>query len=412
MAETPYLDELRNGPWPSFIDEMEKVAGRKPMVAALIEQLETSYQDGQGYWQHGGIVGVMGYGGGVIGRYSSKSEEYPDVAHFHTIRVNQPSGFFYTTDALNTLCDICDKYGSGLTNMHGSTGDIVFLGARTEDLEPMFLELAENGWDLGGSGSNMRTPSCCLGPARCEWSCYDTNEACYNITMAFQDELHRPFFPYKYKFKFSGCANDCVASIARSDCSVIGTWRDDIRQDDAAVADYVAGGLDMVGDVTSRCPTGCMDWDGSKLAIDNPRCTRCMHCINVMPKALRPGTDTGATILIGAKAPIIKGALLACVVVPFMKMEIVKDEDGEVDIDESYEELKELTEKIWDWWGENGKNRERVGELIQRMGYGAFLEACELEPDPRMISAPRDNPYIYYEEYYEDDDEDEDSEDE
>lgn len=395
MAETPYLDELTTGPWPSFVNELKKAADKKSMVVALIDQLEMSYQDGMGYWKHGGIVGVMGYGGGVIGRYSAKAEEFPDVAAFHTIRVNQPSAWFYTSDALRTLCDICDKHGSGLTNMHGSTGDIVFLGARTEDLEPMFLELAENGFDLGGSGSNLRTPSCCCGPARCEWACYDTLEACYDITMTFQDELHRPFFPYKYKFKFSGCANDCVASIARSDCSVIGTWRDEIQQDDAEVIKYVEGGVDMVGDVTSRCPANCMDWDGAKLTIDNDRCFRCMHCINVMPKALAPGKDRGATILIGAKAPIIQGALLASVIIPFMKMT------------PPFDELKALTDKIWDWWGENGKNRERVGELIQRMGMGTFLEAIEVDPDPRMINSPRDNPYIFYEEYYEDEDEDE-----
>ena len=36
-----------------------------------------------------------------------------------------------------------------------------------------------------------------------------------------------------------------------------------------------------------------------------------MHCINAMPKALRPGNDRGAAILLGAKAPIMEGALLA-----------------------------------------------------------------------------------------------------
>ena len=105
-------------------------------------------------------------------------------------------------------------------------------------------DLTEAGWDLGGSGSNMRTPSCCVGPARCEWACYDTLDACYNITQEFQDELHRPFFPYKYKFKFAGCPNDCVASVARADMSIIGTWKDDIQIDQAAVKQAEADGVD------------------------------------------------------------------------------------------------------------------------------------------------------------------------
>jgi sulfite reductase alpha subunit len=109
-----------------------------------------------------------------------------------------------------------------------------------------------------------------------------------------------------------------------------------------------------------------------------------MHCINVMPRALRPGTDTGATILCGGKAPILEGAQLSSVIIPFMKME------------EPYEEFKDFVDKMWDWWMEEGKNRERLGESIQRLGLRAFLNALELEPDPRMINTPRYNPYIFY----------------
>jgi sulfite reductase alpha subunit len=41
-------------------------------------------------------------------------------------------------------------------------------------------------------------------------------------------------------------------------------------------------------------------------------------------------------------------------------------------------------------------NRERVGELIQRVGMATFLDAIGLDPIPEMISAPRDNPYIFF----------------
>jgi sulfite reductase alpha subunit len=175
-----------------------------------------------------------------------------------------------------------------------------------------------------------------------------------------------------------------VASIARADLSVIGTWKDEIQQDDSAVTEYAAKGMDIQKDVCDRCPTRCMSWDGKKLAIENHECVRCMHCINVMPKALRPGKEKGATILIGAKAPIVAGALLSSVLVPF------------VPADELQETLKELISRCWEFWDENGKNRERIGELIQRVGMSNFLDAIGLDPVPQMITAPRDNPYIFY----------------
>jgi sulfite reductase alpha subunit len=214
-------------------------------------------------------------------------------------------------------------------------------------------------------------------------------QACYDFTINYQDELHRPAFPYKFKFKFSGCPNDCVASIARADISFIGTWRDDIRMDKDAVSAYAKSGKDIFKEVVLLCPSKCLDWDGKELSIDNRACVHCMHCINVMPKALRPGLDTGACILIGSKAPIIEGALLSSVLVPFIKM------------DPPYTEIKKIIETIWDLWCEEGKNRERVGEFIQRVGLGNFLEAIGMEPQAEMVAHPRENPYIFYEEYFE-----------
>jgi sulfite reductase alpha subunit len=390
IHETPLLDELEKGPWPSFVTDLKRAAteGESETAADLLGQLELSYKQKVGHWKHGGIVGVMGYGGGVIGRYTDVPHLFPGVEHFHTMRVNQPASKFYSSEMLNDLCDIWDKHGSKITNMHGSTGDIVFLGCRTEALEPCFKDLIDKGWDLGGSGSALRTPSCCLGKARCEFACIDTQDITYDLTMTYQDEMHRPAWPYKFKFKVSGCPNDCVASIARSDCAIIGTWRDDIRINADEVKAYAATSMNIERDIVGLCPTDCMTFDGSTLTIDNPNCTRCMHCINVMPKALRPGLDQGATILIGAKAPILEGAQMGSVIIPFIKM---SSEDG-------YKEFKEFLEKLWDWWDEEGKNRERIGELIQRLGYRSMLEAIEIDAIPQMVKEPRSNPYIFFKE--------------
>ncbi|MBI4859182.1 MAG: dissimilatory-type sulfite reductase subunit alpha [Candidatus Riflebacteria bacterium] len=383
--ETPRLDQLESGPWPSFVKELKK-SRKNPMTEDLLGQLERSYEDKVVHWKHGGLVGVKGYGGGVIGRYSDVAAEFPKCAEFHTMRINQPAGWFYTSTVLRKICDIWEKHGSGITNMHGSTGDVILLGTTTPELEPTFQELTAAGFDLGGSGSAMRTPSCCCGMSRCEWALYDTMALTHDLTMTFQDEMHRPAFPYKFKIKCSGCPNDCVASIARADMSIIGTWRDDIRIDQDAVRAYVAAGtFDMSADVVDRCPTRCMHWDGKKLGIDDSNCVKCMHCINAMPKALRPGTDRGAVILIGSKAPIMGGALLSSVIVPFLKIET------------PYDDIKEVTQAIWDLWAEHGKNRERVGEFIQRIGLGSFLEQIGLEPCPEMVMQPRTNPYIFYE---------------
>jgi len=385
-SKTPLLDELEEGHWPSFVQQLKEAAVKSPAAADLLLQLEKSYQDNTGHWKRGGIVGVRGYGGGVVGRYSAMPEEFPGVKEFHTLRVNEPAGFFYTTEKLRQLCDVWDRYGSGLLNLHGATGDIILLGTTTANLQPCFDALGEIGFDLGGSGSALRTVTCCVGPSRCEHGCIDTMDITQTLTQHFQSEIHRPSFPYKFKVKCSGCPNDCAAASARSDLAIIGLWRDDIRIDQDAVRQYVDAGLDLFQEVLRRCPTWALGWDekSRQLTLNAEDCVHCMQCINRMPKAIRVGKVRGAALMIGGKAPVVKGAMLGWVLVPFMEMK------------PPYTEIIELLTKIFDYWGENGKSRERVGELIDRVGMATFLEAVGLKPAPQMVNAPRANPYLFW----------------
>ncbi|OQY50070.1 MAG: dissimilatory-type sulfite reductase subunit alpha [Desulfobacteraceae bacterium 4572_89] len=417
--ETPFLDQLESGPWPSFVSDLKQQAEVRQKNEAGVEfqipvdavddllgVVELSYKHGRTHWKHGGIVGVFGYGGGVIGRYCDQPKLFPGVEHFHTMRISQPAGKYYTTSYLRDLTRLWDLRGSGITNMHGSTGDIIFLGTTTPQLEEIFYELTHTfNQDLGGSGSNLRTPADCLGESRCEYACYDSQDLCHFLTNEYQDELHRPAFPYKFKFKFDACPNCCVASIARSDMSFIGTWKDDIKIDQDAVAKYVEndaaypsnagahkdrdwGPFDIEKEVINLCPTHCMKYENSKLTIDTSNCTRCMHCINTMPRALKIGDDRGCSILVGAKAPILDGAQMGSLLVPFM----------EVNAENDYEAICDLIDKIWDWWMEEGKNRERLGELIMRQGFQKLLEVTELKALPQHVSYPRTNPYIFWKE--------------
>ena len=126
---------------------------------------------------------------------------------------------------LRSLCDIWERHGSGLIAFHGQSGDIMFQGCTTENTQKAFDELNKIGFDLGGAGPALRTSMSCVGHARCEQSCFDEIRAHRSVINSLLDEMHRPALPYKFKFKFSGCANDCVNAIHRSDFAVIGTWQ-------------------------------------------------------------------------------------------------------------------------------------------------------------------------------------------
>ncbi|MFM2067549.1 MAG: hypothetical protein RLZZ584_2458 [Pseudomonadota bacterium] len=405
---TPMLDELETGPWPSFVTGLKRLAQDKDYMVDILGTLETSYRTRKGYWK-GGTVGVFGYGGGVIPRFTELKDEagkpvFPDAAEFHTLRIQPPPGMHYTTDVLRKMCDIWEKHGSGLIAFHGQSGDIMFQGARTDNVQAAFDDLNELGFDLGGAGPAVRTSMSCVGAARCEQSCYDEAKAHRQVINTFVDDIHRPALPYKFKFKFSGCPNDCMNSIQRADMAVIGTWRDNMRTDEDLARKWMAR-YDMnklINEVVVRCPTKAMQVkvhqdvrtadhitsvkldDTHALEIDNKDCVRCMHCINVMTGALAKGTDTGATVLVGGKRTLKIGDLMGTVVVPFMPL---KTEDD-------YEVLVELGQKVIDFFAENALEHERTGEMIERIGLVNFLEGIEVEIDPNMVATPRTNPYV------------------
>jgi len=389
--QTKLLDELEDGPWPSFVKGLKRLRDSDdkqyaPMMNDLLGQLEHSYETTRGYWK-GGTVSVFGYGGGIIPRFSEVAEEYPESKEFHTLRVMPPAGMHYSTDLLRNICDIWERHGSGLIALHGQSGDIMFQGATTENVQHAFDELNEIGFDLGGAGPALRTSMSCVGHARCEMSNYDEARALRSVINEFLDEMHRPALPYKFKFKFSGCPNDCVNAIHRADFAVIGTWRDDMKVDQDEVKKYVGdvGRKYMIDNVITRCPTNALSLnDDDTLDVDNKSCVRCMHCLNVMPKALSPGDDKGISILIGGKRALKIGDQMGTVVVPFMKLES----------DEDFERFTEFAERIIEFFAENALEHERIGETIDRIGMPSFLEGVGVDMDPNMINHPRTNSYV------------------
>jgi sulfite reductase alpha subunit len=288
---------------------------------------------------------------------------------------------------LRQLANSWEKWGSGLVTFHGQTGNIMFIGATTENTQHFFDDINEYGFDLGGAGPCVRTAMSCVGGARCEQSCANEHKIHRTLVNNFTDDVHRPALPYKFKFKVSGCPNDCMNSIERADMAVIGTWRDDMKVDQEAWKAYVAdkGRQHTIDNIITRCPTHCMSLkDDDSVEIDNRNCVRCMHCLNVVPKALSPGDDKGVTVLMGGKRTLKIGDLMGTVIVPFMKLETEED----------YEKITEIAESTIDFWAENGLEHERCGEMIERIGLVNFLEGIGIDVDPHMIASPRQSSYV------------------
>jgi sulfite reductase alpha subunit len=160
-----------------------------------------------------------------------------------------------------------------------------------------------------------------------------------------------------------------------------------MKVDQDEVKKFVAakGRQYVIDSVVNMCPTSALSLkDDDTLDVDNRNCVRCMHCINVMTRALSPGDDHGVTILLGGKRTLKIGDTMGTVIVPFMKLETEED----------YEKLVEMSEEVIDFWAENALEHERVGETIDRIGLVNFLEGVGIDVDPHMIATPRISNYV------------------
>jgi sulfite reductase alpha subunit len=372
---TPMMDALSQGPWPSHATELKKTKYPVQMYEEALQKRTTQ-------WGYGGYVSMPGVAAGVLVRASAR----PDITKgSNFLRIMDPCGNFFKTDAMRGLCDIADKYAYGLLHLLSTGGDLEMLGIPTENLKPAVEEITKLGFDVGSTGDDYRTSEECIGPAKCDLALYDTLGFRYAWYQRFLDDIQYPRFPHKVKCKFSGCPNDCVRGSQKTDIFVCGVFRDLPQIDQAKVAAWVKGGGD-IGVVCTRCPGGCLEWNAKQgLSIDGDSCYRCMYCINKIP-GVRPGGDRGVAILVGGKMRGKYGPMLAKVLVPFMKAE-----------PPDYKEVFDLIEKLTEVYDANARKKERLGDFLLRIGINEFFQLVGVPLSPQLFAQPRTNLFYHWE---------------
>ena len=375
VTPTPMMDALSQGPWPSHAKELKQTKYPVAMYEEALQKRTTQ-------WGYGGYVSMPGVAAGVLVRASARPE-LSKGSNF--LRIMDPCGNFFKTDAMRGLCDIADKYAYGLLHLLSTGGDLEMLGIPTENLRPAVEEITKLGFDVGSTGDDYRTSEECVGPAKCDLALYDTLGFRYAWYKRFLDDIQYPRFPHKFKCKFSACPNDCVRGSQKTDLFVCGVFRDLPRIDQAKVAAWVKDGGDVTT-VCTRCPGGCLQWSAKQgLTIDGDSCYRCMYCINKIP-GVRPGGDRGVAILVGGKMRGKYGPMLAKVLVPFMKAE-----------PPDYKEVFDFMERVTEVYDANARKKERLGDFLLRVGMDEFYKLVGIEPSPFLFAHPRTNLFYHWE---------------
>ncbi len=367
------VDELKKGPWPSHVAELEKTR----YELAIYEE---ALQKKQSQWTSGGYISAPGVPSGIIGRKSKRPEILKESS---VLRVMPPPGLFFTTSLFRKLCRIADEYGNGLIHLCATTSDIELMGIPGARMTEAVKQIEGIGLDVGSTDATLRTAKACIGPARCDVALIDTIGIRSAFTKRFLDDMQYPRFPHKIKTKIAGCPNDCVLGIHKSEIFICGVFKDAPKINQPELKKWVKGGGDIAG-IVSKCPTWAMSLREGELKIDAEACVHCMYCINQCP-AIRPSDDRGASILVGGKFRSKYGPTLARVLVPFVKAEPPE-----------YKEILDLVARIVEVYDENARPKERMGEFLYRFGFDKFMELVGVKADPRNITEPRENLFFHW----------------
>ncbi len=372
---TPNCDALETGPWPSHVTELKQTRYH-------LQMYEESLRIRQTQWGHGGYISLPGVASGILVRASGRPE-IAGGANF--VRVLPPSGGWYSTETLRTVCDISDENAYGLLHLHSTGGSIEILGIETEDLEKVVGILNDNNLDVGSTSDAFRNTVECLGASRCDAVISDAAEMRQAWFDYFLDDVQYPRFPHKLKVKFSGCPNDCTRGSQKAGITIIGIFRNAPVVNQERLQEWVAAGGD-IHHIIMNCPTKAMMYDGEKLEFDEESCVHCMYCINKCSYAISPGDDRGAAIVVGGKLRGKYGPLLGNVVYPYLPL------NGP-----DYTEIMEAIEQISDVYDEHAKRKERLGDFLFRVGLEQFTKWLGIEPSARQMASPRVNAFYHWE---------------
>lgn len=359
------LEKIKEGPWPNFLKEAEKTGYPLDLYGASLHLKRD-------LWTTGGYVSVPGAPTGILMRVTSR----PDIGESaNVVRILLPSGNFVTSEMMDKLADFADKYGMGMVHAITTGHNIEIPGIPKEKIKEFVKDFRDAGLEIGSTGDAFRNTTNCVGQALCEYANLDTLGFRDKFYDQYNDYAKYPTFPHKVKLKISGCPLDCARSTQKADIGIVGTWEGAPKIDNEKIKGMEAS---QIEDIVRSCPTGAISKDGNGISIKGSDCTQCMLCLRKANGIITPGDKKKFLIYVGGKLRGKKGPLSS---------KLLTKVDSE-------EEAMEMLDKIVEVFSEHAARKERLGDLIFRIGMKGFLDLMKMKPEPLNLKDLRTN--VFY----------------
>ena len=253
----------------------------------------------------------------------------------------------FSPDELRAIAECAEKFGSGKVIFTARlSAEIV--GIPFEMIPEAEAFMKERNLYFGGTGAKIRPITACKGTT-CVYGNIDTHALANIIHNKFYVGMKDVKLPHKFKIGIGGCPNSCMKP-SLNDVGIEGCRSFEFDREKCKGCKVCA--------VAEGCPSRAVSVESGKASVDPEKCTKCGVCVGKCPFGAVPKEASGASkIYVGGTWGKIRreGIMLSGTY--------------------TFDEIPEVIEKVMLWYKENGYQKERLRQTIDRIGIDA-LEAA------------------------------------
>jgi dissimilatory sulfite reductase beta subunit len=276
----------------------------------------------------------------------------------YTVRAGSPRTM--SPDLVRKICDIADRFCKGYLRFSMRT-NVEFMIENKEDVEPLIEAIkTELGFPIGGTGPSISNVSHTQGWLHCNLPGTDAAGTVKALMDDLIEEFEQERFPNRVRLSTSCCQINCGR---HADIAIV------VQHHHAPRINHSRMQICELPKVVAICPVAAIrpavvDGHDSVEVVDE-KCMYCGACHGQCPSMEIRDADTDSlSIWVGGKGANTRSGP------SLMKLAVW----GLPNNPPRWPEVSEAVRKILQAYKEGGKDWERVGEWIERIGWQRFFE--------------------------------------
>ena len=276
-----------------------------------------------------------------------------------------------TTDTVNMLCDLADKYADGHLRFT-IRNNVEFMTDKWENVEPLINDLEAAGHPVGGTGNSISTIAHTQGWLHCDIPATDASGVVKSMMDELLPEFRKEEMPNRVRLSTSCCEINCGG---QADIAVIVQHTRPPR-----INHEILSSICELPKAVARCPMAAIRptvINGKpSLMVVEEKCVCCGACFGACPAMeINHPEYSQLAIWIGGKNSNARTRP--------SNMKLVAH--GIPQNPPRWPEVAEIVKRILYAYKEGGQPWERVGEWADRIGWKKFFEVTGLKFDKWMI---------------------------